>query len=83
MAPQSTPFYRWSAKIERSTLAELQSLAAELGFIVQTPGVHHGDPSPPKMLDSLAAAYRRNPDGVRLALKTLGVVVEKESDAAE
>lgn len=32
---------------------------------------------------ALAAAYRRDPDGVRLALKTLGVVVEKESAPAD
>ncbi len=66
-------FYRWSAKIQRDTLPELQSLSGGLGFIVTTPGAHDGDPSPPKMLDALAAAYRRDPAGVKLAFRVLGI----------
>lgn len=74
------PFYRWSAKIQKDTLPDLQELAASLGFIVTTPGRHDGDASPPKLLDSLAAAYRRDPDGVRMALKVLGVIAEKPTE---
>lgn len=78
MAAQSTPFYRWSAKIQRDTLAELQQLAASLGFLVSTPGAHHGDASPPKMLDALADACRRDPSGVKLAFKVLGITPSGE-----
>ena len=67
-------FYRWSAKIDRSTLPELQAIAGELGFIVTTPGVHDGDPSPPRFLDSLAAAYRHDASAVLDALREIGVV---------
>ena len=69
----STPFYRWSAKIQRDTLPDLQALADSLGFIVETPGRHDGKPATPKLLDALAAAYRRDPAGVKLMMKTLGV----------
>lgn len=71
MTTQTTPFYRWSAKIQRDTLSELQQLAAGLGFIVATPGAHHGDASPPKFLDALAECHRRDPGGTHLALKVL------------
>lgn len=64
-------FYRWSAKIERTTLPELQKLARGLGFVVTTPGIHDGDPATPKLLDALAAAYRRDPRGTYLALQGL------------
>lgn len=70
----STPFYRWSAKIRRDTLPELQALAATLGFVVDTPGRHDGDPATPKLLDALAAAYRADSGAVIDALRDLGVV---------
>ena len=66
-----TNFYRWSAKIARGTLNDLQSLAAALGFVVTVPGGKEGNPSPPAMLDALAAAYRADPGGTKLALKVL------------
>ena len=64
-------YYRWSAKIDRGTLPRLQALAESLGFIVTTPGGKMGDPSPPALLDALAAAYDRDPGGTHLALKVL------------
>lgn len=72
MAPKRK-YYRWSAKIDRETLPVLQRMAGELGFIVDTPGGKRGDSSPPAMLDALAAAYERDPGGVHLALKVIGV----------
>lgn len=73
MAKRKSTYYRWSAKIDRGTLPTIQALAANLGFIVDTPGGFHGDPSPPAMLDALAAAYRRDPAGVKLAFRVLGI----------
>lgn len=52
----------------------LLALADSLGFTVKRQGTYHGEPSVRDMLHSLAAAYRRDPAGVRLALKVLGVV---------
>lgn len=51
----------------------LMKLAARLGFVVTQPGRYYGDPTPPAMLDSLAAAYERDPDAVVDALRQLGV----------
>lgn len=70
---RKSPFYRWSAKIRRDTLPELQQLASRLGFIVDTPGRHDGEPATPKLLDALAAAYRRDPAAVHRALTEIGV----------
>ena len=69
----NTPFYRWSAKIRRDTLPELQKLASNLGFIVNTPGRHDGDPATPKLLDALAAAYRADSGAVIDAMREIGV----------
>mgnify|MGYP003619967188 CR=1 FL=1 len=71
MAKRKSVYYRWSAKIERDTLSQLQELAAGLGFIVDTPGGYFGNASPPAMLDALAAAYERDPGGTKLALKVI------------
>ena len=79
-APLS-PFYRWSAKIRRDTLPELQSLASNLGFIVNTPGRHDGEPATPKLLDALAAAYRADSGAVIDALREIGVVNPAEPAA--
>ena len=68
---RKTKFYRWSAKIERNTLLALQAMAESLGFIVTAPGGKLGNASPPALLDALAAAYRADPGGTRLALKVL------------
>lgn len=73
MAKRKSTYYRWSAKIDRETLPTIQALAANLGFIVETPGGFEGNPSPPAMLDALAAAYRRDPAGVKLAFRVLGI----------
>ncbi len=67
-------YYRWSARIEKETLRELQLVASHLGFIVTTPGATQGKPSPPDMLDSLAAAYRRDAQTVLGAMRAIGVV---------
>lgn len=72
--------WKWTAAIDPQSLPALQELADSLLFVVDVPGGNLGKPSPAAMLDSLAAAYRRDPDGVRLALKTLGVVAEKAPD---
>lgn len=68
----------WTARIKQETLSQLQELAAGLGFVVDTPGGYFGNPSPPAMLDALAAAYERDPGGVHLALKVLGVYNKPE-----
>lgn len=75
-------YYRWSAKINRDTLPTLQTIAGELGFLVETPGGKLGDPSPPAMLDALAAAYRAEPAAVTDALRALGVVAAKSAEPA-
>lgn len=64
----------WTARIEKDSLIALQELAANLGFIVNTPGGFHGDPSPPAMLDALAAAYRADSGGVIDAMRAIGVI---------
>lgn len=65
--------YAYKVRIAEGTLPALQELAGELGFTVDTPGRYLGEPSPAAMLDALAAAYRRDPGGVRLAFKVLGI----------
>ena len=57
---------------------ELRGLAESLGFIVKTPGQYEGTASAPAMLDALAAAYRRDPAGVKLAFKVLGITPDGE-----
>jgi len=74
MAKRKSTYYRWSAKIDRETLPLLQGLAANLGFIVNAPGGFHGDPSPPAMLDALAAAYERDPAAVKQGFTELGII---------
>ena len=49
----------------------MQELAGDLDFRVTTPSRFLGDPSAPAMLDALAAAYRADPGGTKLALKVL------------
>lgn len=51
-----------------------------MAFVVQTPGGFEGTPSPAAMLDSLAAAYERDPRAVRDALRALGVIWRPEPD---
>lgn len=65
--------WTWTARIKPETLTVLQELAAELGYTVDTPSRFYGDPAPTDMLDALAAAYQRDPGGVHLALKVMGV----------
>ena len=71
--------YKWTATIKRENLKHLQELAAGLGFIVRTPSGLYGSPAPAAMLDALAVAYERDPGGVHLALKVLGVVADPDS----
>lgn len=66
--------WKWTAAIERGTLEVLQRLAGELGFFVNRPGGKFGMESPTAMLDSLAAAYGRDPEAVANALRQVGVV---------
>ena len=70
--------WKWTARIKRDSLSLLQELAGELGFIIDTPGGYHGEPSAPAMLDALAAAYRRDPGGVKLAFKVMGITPSGE-----
>lgn len=65
--------YLYNARIDPATLPLLQALADNLGFVVNHPGAKFGDPSPPALLDALAAAYRRDPVAVEQALRQLGV----------
>lgn len=64
----------WTARIEKDSLIALQGLASNLGFIVNAPGGFHGDPSPPAMLDALAAAYERDPAAVKQGFTELGII---------
>jgi hypothetical protein len=73
--------WKWTATIQRETLTALQSLANDLAFVVQVPGGFDGTPSPAAMLDSLAAAYERDPAGVRDTLIKLGVIWRPSPDA--
>jgi len=66
--------WKWTATIKRESLTTLQDMAVTLGFLVTSPGGLTGRPSPADMLDALAAAYRRDPEGVALAFRVLGVV---------
>lgn len=73
--------WTWNARIEKQTLSDLQEISEELGFLVDTPGTYHGNPSPPALLDALATAYRDDPATAIEALRSLGVVGEAESQA--
>lgn len=73
--------YAYKVRIQEQSLPILQELAGELGFTVDTPGRYLGDPSPAAMLDALADAYRRDPGGVHLALKVIGVYNKPEPAA--
>ena len=63
----------------------LTDLAAGLGFIVTRPGTYYGKPSPPAMLDALAAAYATDPVQTRRVLKSIleakGVLPVAQPDA--
>ena len=63
--------WTWNARIQRDTLVALQSMAGKLGFIVTQASRYQGKPSPPDMLDALAAAYRADPAGVLASLSAL------------
>ena len=66
--------YSWRANIKRETKDSLDQLSVGLGFIIPPgSGRYSGDPSPTKMLDTLAAAYRANPERVLAALRSAGV----------
>ena len=63
--------WTWNARIQKETLAALQAMAAELGFVVTQASRYQGQPSPPDMLDALPAAYRADPAGTLAALRAL------------
>ena len=63
--------WTWNARIQKETLAALQTMAGELGFLVTQASRYQGKPSPPDMLDALAAAYRLDPVATLDALRTL------------
>ncbi len=65
--------YYYKAGIEPETLPELQEIAAALGFINDTPGAAFGLPSPPDLLDALAAAHRKDSVALVAALAALGI----------
>lgn len=60
----------------------LFSLAKTLGFIVAQPGTYLGEPSVSDFIDALAAAYERDPGGVRTAMKVIGVFNKPETQEA-
>ncbi len=63
--------WTWNARIQKETLAALQAMAAGLGFVVTQASRYQGKPSPPDMLDALAAVYRLDPAGTLDALRAL------------
>ncbi len=66
--------WKWTAAIDPLSLPLLQGLAKALGFTVKRHGGFHGDPSPPAMLDALAAAYRADSGPVIDAMRAIGVI---------
>ena len=73
--------WTWNARIQKETLAALQAMAAELGFVVTQASRYQGKPSPPDMLDALATAYRLDPAGTLDVLRTL--LVPPAADAPD
>ncbi len=71
--------YAYKVRIKEESLPILQELSGDLGFTVDTPGRYLGDPSPAAMLDTLATAYKRDPGGVKLAFKVLGITPTGEA----
>ncbi len=51
----------------------LTELAEALGFVVTRHGTYEGLPSVPDLLEGLAAAYRHDPDNIRLMFTANGV----------
>ena len=49
----------------------MQTMAAGLGYVVTQASRYHGKPSPPDMLDALAAAYRADPAATLDTLRAL------------
>lgn len=72
--------WAYKARIQPETLPRLQSLAEALGFVATAPGGKFGKPSPPAMLDMLGEAFERDPVGVTLALRVLGVTANPQPD---
>ena len=72
--------WTWNARIQKETLAALQTMAGELGFLVTQASRYQGKPSPPDMLDALAAAYRANPAAV---LASLGALLAPDAPPSE
>jgi hypothetical protein len=72
--------YTWKARIDKETLPVLQEMAAKLGHIVSVPGGKFGDPSPPALLNALAAAYQRDPASLLAALRAQGVAAQQQEE---
>jgi len=51
----------------------LFDLASGLGFVVTQPGTYLGEPSVTDLINAIAAAYRRDPAGIKLAFKVMGI----------
>ena len=75
--------YSYRVRIEKETTPALQDLAQSLSFVATTPGKYLGVPSPGSFLDALAAAYAADPDGVKAALKGIGVYNKDDTPAAD
>jgi hypothetical protein len=67
-------------KLTVKTRDALMGLASDLAFVIDQPGRYDGVPSVRDLLDSLATAYERDPAGVKLALRVLGVVAQPSPD---
>ena len=66
--------YSYQVRINRETRPILSDISEALGFINETPGARHGDPSPASLLDKMAERYREDPDRVLAALVQAGIV---------
>lgn len=80
MAPKQETIQSYRPVLSVEARNAFTAMADSLGFVVTRPSLYLGEPSVRDMLESLAAAYERDPAGVRLALKVLGVVAEQSAD---
>ncbi|CUS04213.2 protein of unknown function [Candidatus Promineifilum breve] len=66
-------------KLTTETRDSLFDLADSLGFVIARHGTYHGEPSVRDLLTALAATYNRDPGGVKLAFKVLGITPTGEA----
>ena len=62
----------WLAEIDRGTMLTLQELAERLGFNNSSDG-HQGNSTTLAMLNTIATAFERDPGGIKIAFKVLGI----------